>query len=187
MGVYVSQLALELGVIEPDGLYRLLRDFGQAHGQDPDKYLTAPSPDSLQPKIFAEQAISEILNGRLPAGVPAEGAQAHMERLQQFVNEDSFVNAQTGVEEPSFGLMTPAMITTFRGYMQTVAERVALDARRAKALAAAQQFQQGGGGVGGRPPEGGPGPSTSNPQLSSGNELIDESLPTAGGGGNGQG
>ena len=183
MSIYVSSLAIDMGILQPDGLYRLLRDFGQAFGQDGDKYLSAPSPDSLQPKIFAEQAISEILTDRIPEGVPAEGAQAHLERLEQFINEDTYTDPSTAEEVPSAGLLTAPQLQIFQNYQQKVAERVALDQRRAAAAAATQQFGADGG-AGGRPPEGGP-PSLDNPPLSSGDELIDESLPTAGGGSNG--
>ncbi len=183
MSVYISGLSLQLGIMTPDGLYRLLRDFGQAFGQDPDKYLSPPSPDSLEPKITAEQAIHAILSGRSPDGVPAEGAAAHLARLQQFIREDTFVNAQTGQDQPSMTLLTPQQLDTFRGYVQKVVERTGLDQRRAAAAQSADQLGQGGGQPG-RPPEGGA-PSMENPPLSGGNELIDESLPTAGGGGNG--
>jgi hypothetical protein len=46
MGVYVSQLAIQLGIIKPDGVYRLLRDYGRSKGQDPDKYLSPPTPNA---------------------------------------------------------------------------------------------------------------------------------------------
>ncbi len=182
MQVYVSELAVQLGVLKPDGFYRLLRDFGQAFGQDPDNYLTAPSPDALKPKIFAEEAISEIMAGRIPNGRPAEGAEAHLARIQQFISKDQITDPATGQKGPAFGLLQSEQVDILRGYIQELFDEIKLQQRMAAAAQGAGQFGQGG--APGRPPEGGP-PSLDNPQLSSGNELIDEQLPGAGGGGNG--
>ena len=167
--LYISPLTLQLGMIDGPGIYRLLRDIGKAQGQDPDRYLVEPEPGAMKEKIFAEDAIQQIMNSEIPNGVPAEGAAGHLRRLVEF--ERSI----------HFGLLSPNQVQIYQGYKQ-ITERLAQDEeRRRQALAdAAGQFGQGGGQPG-RPPEG-PGPSLEQPQVSGG-ELLDESLPTAGGGG----
>ena len=168
--LYVSELSIQLGVLQPEGFYRLMKDIGEAFGQDPDQYLTAPSADSMKPKITAHQALTAIVNGEKPEGVPAEGAQAHLEALVNFTQSDLFrilqLRSQEGVE----------MLTV---YMSEIQQRVQFEAQQAQIQAAASGFGQGQN-PGGRPP-GGNGVDPNQPtQISGGNELLDESLPGSG-------
>lgn len=165
--MYVSELSIQLGILQPDGFFRLMKDIGEAFGQDPDQYLTAPSPDSMKPKIFAEEALSAIVNGEIPDGVPAEGAQAHLEALVNFTDTDQM------------GLLQPQSVEILQAYMQEVQERVQFEARQAQILEATRNFGNGQN-PGGRPP-GGNSQNPSEPtQISGGNELLDESLPGSG-------
>ncbi|HSR54114.1 MAG TPA: hypothetical protein VLV83_25070, partial [Acidobacteriota bacterium] len=176
MSTYVSEIAVQLGIIDGEGIYRLFREFGFAHGQDPDQYLKAPNPEAMKPRIFAEEAISTILANGVPDGSPAEpgGYFEHAQKLQAFVQDDNF------------GLLSEPQILVFRGYLEEVLERSAQQQALAQQAAAAGAFQQGqGGGQGpGAPTTTGPGPVQSQAPLGPG-ELSDESLPGAGGGGNG--
>ncbi|HDY64846.1 MAG TPA: hypothetical protein ENH84_01265, partial [Phycisphaerae bacterium] len=128
--VYVSELMVQLGILQPDGFFRLMKDLGEAFGQDPDQYLTAPSPDSMKPKILAEEALSAIVNGEIPDGVPAEGAQAHLEALANFTETDEF------------GLLQQESVDILKAYMQEVQERVQFEARQAQILEATRNFGQ---------------------------------------------
>jgi hypothetical protein len=182
-GLYVNELTVQAGIIQPEGIYRLLRDIGQALGQNPDNYLSAPSPAARQPKILADEAIVMILEGDMPNGVPEEGFEAHLQRLQEFIQQD-----QAGqVLDPATDddgkptqqrALTPELEALFMVYVQDVAQRAQADAERQRVIAAAKQAAQsegrGGGGNGAVPDTGAP--------PINGGELIDESLPTAGGG-----
>jgi len=174
MQTYISEIALQLGIIDADGIYRLLKDFGKALGHDAEDYLKPPSPDSMLPKILAEEAIQAILNNTMPEGVPMEagGAQEHLQKLQAFFQSDDF------------GRLSDTTLQIFQEYMQQVIQRVQDQIKQQQLIEAAQQFGQGGTqNAGGRPAENAPPNANENPQVSSGNELIDESLPGAGGGG----
>lgn len=175
LGVYLTPLAMQLGVIDPAGAYRLLRDYGKALGQDPDQYIKAPTADAFKPRILAEDAITAITQGAKPYGVPLEpgGWQEHLQKLAEFQASDHF------------GILTPPQVDAFKGYVIEAIRQSQLDARRQALMAAAAQFSgQAGGGQGG-PPAGPPDPNAQqNPMVSGGNEMIDESMPTAGGGAN---
>lgn len=175
MQTYVNPLLLQAGITDVDGIYRLLRDFGKALGQDPDRYLKEPSPGAMQPGIFAQEAIHQILNNEMPDGRPAEGAEAHLQTLMAFTESDEF------------GLLRGGQIDTFKVWLARIRELYALEQRQAALARGAQQFAQAqGGGQPGAPTQGGP-PVDSGPQQISGQgELIDKSMPTAGSGATGQ-
>ncbi len=175
LGVYVSELSVQLGIITPDGIYKLFRAYGRAHGQDPDQFLTAPSPSANKRRIFAEEAYSQIIDSQIPDGEPAEagGAVEHLQKLGAFAQDDNF------------GILTDAQVEVFKVSLQEVAGKAQLQQLHEAQLAAARNFNGGGGGGGqvGRPPEGPPQSAELDAPLQSG-ELRDESLPGAGGGGN---
>jgi hypothetical protein len=172
MGVYVSELALTLGIIKPDGIYRLLRDYGKAKGPDPDKYLSPPTPTALHANVFAEEALSMMMSGQIPQGGPAEGAQAHLEKLMAFTQSDEF-----GFMPAEYvgGLLKP--------YMERIAQQAQQEAMAAQLMAAAQQFGQRVAQPGKTGPAAMPQGPGGMPALQSG-ELADETLPGAGGGAN---
>ncbi len=172
MGVYVSEVAIQMGITKPEGVYKLFRAFGRAHGQDPDQYITAPTPTANKRRIFAEEAMSQILDNEIPDGEPAEagGAAEHLQKLQTLVQEDEF------------GLLSPAQLEVFKAYAQEVMQKAAQEQQMQQQLEATRNFGGGGGGEPGRPPEGPPEDPSLGPVQSG--ELIDETLPGAGGGGN---
>ena len=167
--VYISPLALQSGIIDEGGIYRLFRDFGKSQGQDPDKYLREPSPGAMRPKLTAEEAISQILNSQIPDGEPVEGAQAHLQAIQAFVDSDELGN------------LNPDQVQILQGYMQVLQQKIQEEQQRQALIEAAGQ-QGGAQGAPGRPPNGAEDPNQ-QPAVQ-GNELLDESLPGAGGGGN---
>ena len=180
MVAYISPIAVQLGIVGPDGIYQMFRDYGKALGQDGDRYLSPPSPDAMLPKIQAEEAISMILNGFLPEGRPLEPIEEHMQKLMDFAGS------------PQFGLLTGGQVDLFKTWLKMLQQRYVEEQKRAMLLAAAQQTQQQmGGGPGanamGEPTGPKPGPQAPGGQAMLGNnELADESLPSAGGGANQQ-
>lgn len=172
MGVYVTDLALQLGIARPDGIYRLLRDYGEAWGQDPTQYISEPMPGAAQQRILAEEAFDVLLTGQMPVGVPAEpgGAIEHYQKLLAFMEMDEFA------------YMT-AYIDLFKQYFMAIAAQAQQQMQQQAVLAGAQAFQKGrrAGAQGGRPAEQAPDMSQETP-ISGGAELLDETLPSAGGG-----
>lgn len=163
LGVYLNPMTVQLGIVGPDGVYQLLRDYGKAWGQDPDKYLTAPLPDSNLPPILAEEAISAMLNDDIPHGRPLEGAEPHLQKLLAFMQSDEFgYLSQTGVQ-------------IFQNYAMQVRERAMAEARQAQMAQLMGQFAQGQAGP--------PGMAAATPDQSpapvNDNEVIDETLPSA--------
>ena len=177
---YLNPLMIQLGIVQPDGIYQWARDYGKSLGQDGDRYLTPPSADSMLPKIQAEEAISMILNGFLPEGRPLEPIEEHMQKLMDFAGS------------PQFGMFTGTQVDLFKAWLKQLQQRYVEEQKRAMLLAAAQQTnQQMGGGPGanamGEPTGPKPGPQAQGGQAMLGpGELSDESLPGAGGGANPQ-
>ncbi len=173
MASFISPMAIQMKIINPDGVYRLLRDYGRSLGQDPDRYLSPPSPEAMQAPISAEEAILTIMNGDMPKGSPMEGLEDHFEKLRAFFSSDEF------------GYLGAAHIPLFKHYFQEVAQAVAQEKAQAAMLQAAQQHQMGAGpqGMPGPVPGPQPGGGQATPMVQQG-ELMDESLPGAGGGAN---
>ena len=171
MGAYLSPLAIQLGIIKPDGAYRLLRDYGKSKGQDPDKYISPPTPAAMLPPINWQEAVMSIIDGIMPQGSPMEGGEAHLKALNDFAASDDFRH------------LDQSHIPLFRAYIESVAQAMAQE----RAMLALQKAagQMGGQGAPGTPgPAAGPQDVNAGNPAVQGNELLDESLPGAGGGGN---
>lgn len=168
MEKYVNPLTVQLGILRAAGYYRLLVDWGKAVGQDPSDYIDPPSEGAMDPPVLAEEAISAIMRGQMPRGRPLENPEEHLAKLQAFV------------ESEHFGELAPASIELFAQYRGTVARLAAAERQQARLASAAES-------VGLRSPPDGrlgetpQGPSR-QPPVQEG-ELLDETLPTAGGGG----
>ena len=168
MPVLFNPIALQTGITTPDTIYRLTRDYLKSLGWGSGQYINMPNPDAMKPPILAEEALTSIFSGEMPQGPPMEGAQEHMAKLNAFADSEQF------------GLFKfESQIEMFRTYRRSVAERI-----RMEKLAEASSQQLGAGNPGGGPPNGGMPPPAGNPPLSGGDELLDETLPGAGGGAN---
>lgn len=162
MAAFISDLTMQLGIIDKDGVYRLLSDFGKATGIDPKRYLKKPAAQSDQPKILAEEAISSIMDGQMPFGEPLEGFEDHLNKLMEFQGSDNF------------GHLDQAGVAIFQAYIADVA-------RRAQQIAMQQQAIAAAGGFGGMPQQPqGMAPMDNSPTPVSENELLDETLPSNG-------
>lgn len=176
VSVIASPLGIQSGLVGPEQIYNLFRDMGKAFGLSVDRYLQPPTAEASMPVIMAEDAITQIASNQAPYGRPGEpgGTMEHLQKLMQFTQSDEF------------GIMTPKQVQALAGYMQTLMERAMAEQQQMALAQAAAQFQQGGAGPqdpGGAPTESVSDPNAPPPQVSGGGEMLDETLPTAGGGG----
>lgn len=177
IATFINPLFIQMGIIDEAGIYRLARDFAKAQGADPDSYLTPPVPGAMKPRIVVEEALHAILEGVAPEGEPAEGTVAHLEGIT------AFIEGRPPYTPEQIGLLDDSQLGILKGYATALAQKAEQEARQQQLVEAAQQFasgQQGTGGEGGRPPE--QPPSTGGNPPVQGGELLDETLPGAGGG-----
>lgn len=181
LGILVNPLLFQLGIVTPDNIHKLISDWIKARGQDPINYISSPTQDPFanSPKISVEDAIMSIMNGYFPYGGTMEPLEVHLQKLQEFVTDKDNLEHFT---EPQIQMLGQYAATRVSEMQQKMAQQ--------QMLANAQQMQQSmGGGPGqdagkaaasGTPPNTGPG---GNAKVQGG-ELLDESLPGAGGGSN---
>lgn len=184
LGILVNPLLFQLGIVTPDHIHKLLSDYIKARGQDPEKYIKSPTNDPFAngPSLSMEDAVSSILNGMYPRGKTLEPIMEHLQKLQKFVMDAQKMDALSEAQVQMLGQYTAEKVQELQVMMQ-----------QQQMMANAAQMQQGmGGGPGaeggqaatqGTPPNTGVG---GNAKVQ-GNELLDESLPGAGGGANGGG
>ena len=182
LGVAVNPLLIQAGIVTVDNLYTLLSDIIKAKGQDPQKYISKPSQDPFGsgPKITAEDAIMSVMNGQYPYGSPLEPVEEHLEKIKEFVTDPK--NMQ------SFESYQVTMLAQYTS--EKIMQMQQMQAQQQMLQAAAQMQQQQGQGGGGQ--QGKPGPKAQqappntgvggNPPVS-GREMLDESIPGAGGAG----
>lgn len=175
----VNPLLLQLGIVDPEKIYRAIRDAVRGLGLDPDEYLSRPTPRADAPTITAEEALLEVMHNRFPQGVAAEGAIQHLQNLQQLLAEP--IKLSDGSQGEAVALLTESQIAILRAYQQTVQIQAQAQAQAQATQAAAAQFAQGQQQ---RPRvNGGAAPDTGPPPVSGAGELFDETMPGAGGGG----
>jgi hypothetical protein len=168
--VMMNPTMVQEGVSRSDGLYQWARDMGKAHGLNPDKYVTPPTPESDLPKMKAEEVISLIAAGNMPMCRPAEATpDEHLEKLMDWAATDDF------------GHLTPVQVNVFKAYLIQMNGRIQQAQQQQAKLEAAQQFQKQQRGNGTPGPQGNP---DMTPAPVGENQLMDESLPGAGGGAN---
>jgi hypothetical protein len=178
-GMLVNPLLLQLGIVTPEKIYNLIRDSIKARGQEPMNYIQSPTNDPMAntTAISVEDAIHAILNGYYPHGRPMETIDVHIQKLQEFVQNPE-----------NLKLFTPMQARLLGQYASAKVHEMQMMMEQQQMMANAQQFQQqqGQGQQGGAPAQSGP-PQTgpAGNQKVQGNEALDESLPSAGGGQNG--
>jgi len=180
LGTFVNQMAMQMGVTDPETVYNMLRDFSMALGVDPVErgYIKPPRAGLNLPTLFAEEAMLLIMQGQAPPmsrpGEPGSWGE-HLQKLLGF--EDMLVDEKTDTGE-----ITPEIAQLFQGYKATVAQRAQEEQQQMQMAQAAEQFGQQQGGQGtptGRPTEQAPPDPNANPQISGANEMLDETLPSA--------
>jgi hypothetical protein len=164
----INGMTLQTGLMNVEKIYNLLKDVVMSMGQDPNKYLVAP-PQANLPKLTAEDAMGQMARGELPQGLPAEGAQAHLQALLSAQRDPRLM--QLFQTDPAFGVI-------FHTYLQQV--QVQLQQEQQQAMAA-QQFAQamGGGGTGQGGPEGQIDLMANQMAQQGPGQVNDESLPGA--------
>jgi hypothetical protein len=184
LGMLVNPLLLQLQIVTPEKIFTLLKDLIKARGQDPMKYIQSPTndPNAGLPKISAEDAVYSVLNGYFPHGAPMEPLEQHIQKLQVFTQTPEYMKH-----------LSPGSQQLLGQYAATKVAELQQQQAQQQMMANAQQMQQQmqGGGQGGQPgakPKGGNPPppqgAAGNPPVS-GREMLNESLPGAGGGQNG--
>ncbi|KPK66953.1 hypothetical protein AMJ82_11560 [candidate division TA06 bacterium SM23_40] len=166
IGVYVSDIAIQMGISTPETIYRLFTDYGQAVGQKPARYLEAPSPVAMKPRLTAEEAIVQISYGATEFDwLPAEGAEQHFQKLITFVQGDKV------------GLLPQDVIPNLRSYLSQIGQAAASERQLAAQAQAAGRVggPLGPGGQGRQPVP--PGPQ--EPTMVGEGELLPEDLPTS--------
>jgi hypothetical protein len=162
---YLNPILLQMGLVSPENVYRLAKDLGSSFGHNGSEYLTQPSPEANMPKLMAEEAISMIIDGQIPMGTPEEGAQMHLQKMQDFINSDAL------------SLLDETGQAILRTYMEQLLQKVQMENQQMAIQQAASQQNRNQGAAG---QQGGQAPDTSNQQLNS-NELLNETLQQEGG------
>lgn len=169
----LNPLALQLGMADGETIYRVLSDYFRALGQQPEKYLKKPTPFADQPKITAEQAMTDVLFfARIPVGVPAEGtAEEHLAKVNDILNRkapDGIVIAQK---------MGPAQVQALQAHIAKVRQLALAEQQQQQIQQSAAQLQTQrtqSGGAGGTTPT-----QSQAPMVEKG-DVVDESLPSSG-------
>lgn len=167
----VNPLSIQLGLVSPEQLYNILVDIVKSDGQDPTRYLKEPPTVQVGPPVTAEEAMAEIQAGYLPEGIPAPSPSVHLERLQEMDKE----------VDPRMALLDEGGKAVLKNWIRKVSALAQQEQKMMAQMQAAQQFSQSmqqGKPTGGEAPTEGQAPVESN-------ELMDESMLTAGGGASG--
>jgi len=134
----VNPAMIQLGVTDGDKLYRAISDYIRALGQRPENYVHAPSPESQLPLLTAAEAMTFILRGEFPVGIPAEAsAQDHLSALQELLgrtDQEGVALAQT---------LEPFHQELLKAYVQAIQQRVQIEQQmQAQQAQMAQLYQQ---------------------------------------------
>lgn len=165
--VLVNGLAMQMGISNPETIYNLLKDLVESKGLDNHRYLNTP-PGADIPKVTAQEAMGQMIQGVLPTGRPAEGGQIHLHALDQFAQDPRFASLiQT---DPHFK-------TIFQAYKQQVQLQVQQEMMQAQQAQMFADAMGGGGGQGG--PEGSVTPGADQMQPQGQGQVMDEGLPGA--------
>jgi hypothetical protein len=160
-----NPMTMQMGLVTPDNFYNWLKDIYAESGQDPNRYINPPSPQSAMPKITAEQAMGLLMQGYIPEQHPTEGPQMHMVRLQQLLPQLQ----QEGSIDQSFMALYNAYVQKVQGLVQQAQMMAQQSAQFAGMLSGG-----GGGGTSGQSGGGEGGGMTPQPP----GQLLDESLPS---------
>ncbi len=164
-----NPLTMQMGLVTPDNFYNWVRDVWAENGQDPNRYINPPSPQAAMPKITAEQAMGLLFQGYIPEQLPSEGPQVHMQRVQELLQQVQ----QEGQADAALMVLANTYLQKLQG-MVMQAQQMAMMAQQFAGMLSGQ----GGGQLSG---QGNGTQMTPQPQ----GQLLDESLPSAGGGATG--
>lgn len=167
-----SPLSFQLKLATPKNVYNWLRDLWKAAKFDPDRYIQEPTPDANIPRMLAEEVLSAIMDNQLPDVLPLEDPRLHLQKIQEITQTDAY------------GLFSDDQQELLKKHIRKMVEVARMAEQQAQLMQAAFAFQdqlqggRGGNGTIGVVEGAGGGPPVQ------GGELIDETLPGAGGGAN---
>jgi len=84
----MQPLAFQIGITDATLVHRTVQKITRAMRLDPKDHWKAPTM-SVRPPISAEEAIAMAIAGQAIYGQPLEGAQAHLEKLGQYVMSEA--------------------------------------------------------------------------------------------------
>lgn len=172
----INPLMLQLGISTPETIYNLTCDIVKAKGQDVERYIRPPQgvDDSGGPVLAAEDVVLCIVNGMYPHGKPMEPLPEHLAKLQEIVSD-----------QKNMELLEDWQQKVLAQYVAIKVQEMQQMLQQQQLMQNADQFAQGNQSPG-MP---GPKPQTTPPNMGAGGnpqvqgrELLDESLPGAGGG-----
>lgn len=172
----INPLMMQLGISTPETIYNLVHDSIRSQGQDTDRYIRPPQGVQAndQPVLSAEDVILSISNGMFPYGQPMEQLQDHLAKLQDLVSQPDTMKFLPDWQQKMLAQYVAMKVQEMQQQMQQ-------QQMMQNAQAFSQQNQQ--------PGQPGPKPQTAPPNMgpggnpkTQGRELLNESLPGAGGG-----
>ena len=124
----VNPLMLQAGLITPEQIYNWAKDLIQAAQLDPGRYLKRPAGIPEGPRMLWEEALTEIMDGRLPEVAPLEDPQEHWAKMQKFLASDEV------------GFLTPQTTVLFKEYLKRYLAYLRQQMQQQQLMAAAQDF-----------------------------------------------
>ena len=159
----ITPMAFQLGLVDAQGAYKLLRDKTKALDLDPDNYWKRPPDPMPGPKLLAEEVLSLILANEMPQGGPLETPQEHLQKLVTFTQTDQF------------GFFNPTQVQILKAWIGKIQGVINQQMMQQQALMDFQKQVGGPGGPGGSPTTMAQPGIGENPQVQPG-EKIDESV-----------
>ena len=159
-----SPIAIQSGTVTPDRIYEWGKKWVRSWGQDPEEFIEPPSGTS---RVTAKEAILSIMDNQYPLGTPLENPIRHLEALQRFYASDLF------------GHLTPTQVQLFKKWVQDVQQLAMMLLQRQQQMAGGGGPQQGQGGQ-----DQGAATQSEGQAPVEANEMMDETMPSAGGGAN---
>ena len=144
-----NPLAFQLGITGPEQFYQWAKDKINAAQLDPQRYLKRPAGTPDTPPMSANDAITMLVEGKMPPGVNfVEGAAAAFETFAKWYQSDEF------------GRIAGMNLGLVKEYLQQVQAAAMQEQQRMMAAQASQEFQaqMGNKGQGAGAPMGGSAP-----------------------------
>jgi hypothetical protein len=170
LALLVNPLMIQLGIVGPDEIFRMVRDSVKTVGIDPDRsgYLKEPTPGVGRERLTANNVLSIILDHMVPDGVPAEpDAQDHMDQLQAFITDE---------KKNYLGLFDQPQLDILKGWMMQVAQLIVSQQGQQQMAQLTEGFQEKQAAAAGGNGSAAPPVDQGNPPVNR-NELVDETLP----------
>jgi hypothetical protein len=171
----MSPLAVQAGVISVEQVYNLMKMKAESLDIDPTKVLQRPMTIMSGPRLLAEEVISALFAGDVPAGMPAEDPMMHLQKLMEFTSGATQLTLEGQPVGPAFGALSTDAAQALNIWMQKVQMLIAQQAQLMAAMGAGQQQSPNGDSKGKEESDSTPANATGeNPKVQTG-EFIDES------------